>query len=48
MELKPKYQYTYFIKPFYIEGEKYESYLINILKNKKMSLKIWEKDFIHT
>ncbi len=44
MELKPKYQYTYFIKPFYIEGEKYESYLINILKNKKMSLKIWEKE----
>ena len=35
MELKPKYQYTYFIKSFYIEEEKYDSYLTNILKKGK-------------
>ena len=44
MELKPKYQYTYFIKPFYIEEEKYDSYLTNILKNERFSLKIWEQE----
>ena len=44
MELKPKYQYTYFIKSFYIEEEKYDSYLTNILKNERFSLKIWEQE----
>lgn len=44
MELKPKYQYTYFIKPFIIEQENYKKYLIKMLKDKKFSLKIWEKE----
>ena len=44
MELKLKYQYTYFIKPFLIKENKYEKYLLSMLKNKKYSLKIFEKE----
>lgn len=44
MELKPKYQYTYFIKPFIIKKENYENYLIKILNNKDFRLKTWEKE----
>ena len=41
MELKPKYQYTYFIKPFIVGN--YKNYLIKILENEKFELKIWEQ-----
>ena len=44
MELKVKYQYTYFIKPFLIEEEKYQKYLLSLIKNKKFKLKIFEKE----
>lgn len=44
MELKIKYQYTYFIKPFLIEERKYEKYLLSLLKNKNCRLKIFEKE----
>lgn len=44
MELKLKYQYTYFIKPFLIKENKYEKYLLSRLENKKYSLKIFEKE----
>ena len=44
MELKLKYQYTYFIKPFKIKEKNYKNYLIKLLKDKKMELKIWKKE----
>lgn len=44
MELKIKYQYTYFIKPFLIEEKKYEKYLLSLIKNKSYKLKIFEKE----
>ncbi len=44
MELKVKYQYTYFIKPFLIKENKYEKYLLSLLNNKKFKLKIFERE----
>lgn len=44
MELKVKYQYTYFIKPFLIEETKYRNYLFSLLNNKNYKLKIFEKE----
>lgn len=43
MELKTRYQYTYFIYPYVIEQNKYEKYLQNLLMNKKCKLRIFEK-----
>lgn len=47
MELKVKYQYTYFIKPFLINENKYEKYLLSLLNNKNCKLKIFEKERDH-
>lgn len=44
MELKVKYQYTYFIKPFLIKENKYEKYLLSLLNNQNCKLKIFEKE----
>ena len=44
MELKLKYHYTYFIKPFFIQEDKYNRYILNLLKNKNCKLKIFEKE----
>ena len=44
MELKLKYQYTYFIKPFMIKENKYEKYLLSLINNKNCKLKIFEKE----
>lgn len=44
MELKVKYQYTYFIKPFLIKENKYKKYLLSLLKNDKFNLKFFEKE----
>ena len=44
MELKIKYQYTYFIKPFLINKNKYEKYLLNLLSNTNCKLKIFERE----
>ena len=44
MDLKVKYQYTYFIKPFLIEEKKYQKYLLSLIKNNKFKLKIFEKE----
>lgn len=44
MELKVKYQYTYFIKPFLIKENKYNRYLLNLLNNKNCTLRIFEKE----
>lgn len=44
MDLKVKYQYTYFIKPFLINENKYEKYLLSLLNNKNFKLKLFEKE----
>lgn len=44
MELKTKYEYTYFIKPFIIQENKYHKYLFNLLENQKCTLKTFEKE----
>ena len=41
MELKTKYQYTYFIYPYIIKEKDYTNYLYSLLKNKKCKLKIF-------
>ena len=44
MELKTKYQYTYFIYPYIVTQTKYEKYLLGLLRNKKCNLKYFEKE----
>ena len=44
MGLKTKYQYTYFIYPFVVKENKYSKYILKMLKNKEVSLKIFEKE----
>jgi len=44
MELKVKYQYTYFIKPFLIKENNYSNYLLMLLNNENCRLKIFEKE----
>ena len=44
MELKTKYQYSYFIYPYIIEEKKYDKYLLKLLKDKHCTLKMWEKE----
>ena len=43
MELKTNYQYTYFIHPFVINENKYQRYLLKLLKDKRFNLKIFQK-----
>lgn len=42
MELKTNYQYTYFIYPFAIKEEKYENYVVNLMKNNKYKIKFFD------
>lgn len=44
MELKTKYQYTYFIYPYVIKENKYSKYLIKLLKDENCTLRIFRKD----
>jgi len=44
MELKTKYQYTYFIYPFAIKESKYTKYLLKLLKDDNCELRIFRKD----
>lgn len=44
LELKTKYQYTYFLHPYIIEESKYEKYLLKLLKDKRCKYKIFEKE----
>ena len=44
MELSFKYQYTYFLHPYIIEIDKYEKYITKLLKDKKSTLRIFEKE----
>ena len=42
MELKINYEYTYFIYPFAINQSNYNKYIINLMKNKKYTLKFFD------
>ena len=42
MELKTKYQYTYFIYPFAIKEENYKKYVSNLIKNKNYQIKLFD------
>lgn len=44
MELKTKYQYTYFIHSYIVKENKYSKYIAKLLKDKNCSLKIFQKD----
>lgn len=44
MELKTKYQYTYFIHPYMIDETKYDKYILRLLRDKKCEFKIFEKE----
>ena len=43
MELKTKYQYTYFIYPYMVEENNYANYLYSLLKKKQCRLKLWDR-----
>ena len=44
MELKNKYQYTYFVYPYIIDETKYEKYIFRLFKDKKCEYRIFEKE----
>lgn len=44
MELKTKYQYSYFIYPFIVNENKYSKYIMSLLKNKNCNMKFFEKE----
>ena len=44
MELKTKYQYTYFIHPYIVDETKYNKYILRLFRNKNCSFKIFEKE----
>ena len=44
MELKIKYQYTYFIYPYVIKENKYTKYLLKLLKDENCKLRIFRKE----
>ena len=43
MQLKTKYQYTYFIYPFVIEQKNYQNYLYKLLNTKQCTLKWFDR-----
>lgn len=44
MEIKTKYQYSYFIYPYVIDEKKYEKYLYKLLTNRHCKIKQFEKE----
>ena len=44
MEIKIKYQYTYFIYPYVVNEKKYDKYLLKLLHNKNCELKMFEQE----
>ena len=44
MELKTKYQYTYFIYPYIVNEKNYEKYLYKLLMDKNYTMKVFEKE----
>ena len=44
MELKMNYQYTFFVYPFIINENRYQNYILKLLKDKNCKLKRYEKE----
>ena len=44
MQLKTKYQYTYFIHPYIVNEKKYDKYLLKLLSNKNYKIKNFDKE----
>ena len=44
MELKTKYQYTYFIHPYFVDKSKYDKYILKLFKDKRCEFKIFEQE----
>ena len=44
MELKINYQYTNFIHPFIIKENKYQKYMLKLLKDKRFKMKVFDKN----
>lgn len=44
MELKTKYQYTYFIYPYIIKENRYEKYLLKLLRNKRCKVQFMQRE----
>ena len=44
MELKTKYQYSYFIYPFIINENKYDKYMLKLLKSENCKIKYFERE----
>lgn len=44
MELKTKYQYTYFIYPYIVKENKYDKYMLKLLNHKNCKVKFFEKE----
>ncbi len=44
MELKTKYQYTYFIYPYIINENKYDKYILKLLNRKDIKVRFFEKE----
>jgi len=43
MDIRVKYQYTYFIYPFVVQKNEYFKYIKNLLKNERCKIDIFEK-----
>lgn len=43
MELKTKYQYSYFIYPYIIKENEYDKYILKLIKDKKYTIKFFDK-----
>lgn len=44
MKLKTKYQYTYFIYPYVVKENKYDKYILKLLKNENCKVRIFQKE----
>ena len=44
MELKTRYQYTYFLHTFIVKENKYSKYILKLLKDHRFKLRIFQKD----
>jgi len=44
MEIKTKYQYTYFIYPYVVNEKKFDKYILQLLHNKNCKLKTFEQE----
>lgn len=44
MELKTRYQYSYFVYPYVVEKQKLNKYLYALLKDKHCRVKLFEKE----